>query len=160
MLTTALRNMEQHEFAAYREYFVNDYGHEIASNYNRSLESSLAQAASELEESFPQGVPSPDNHLMCIEQTKKEGLLLAGYLWYTVQRDPHVAFIHDFFVFEQYRGKGYGKASMAALETTLSNSGVSQIRLRVAHSNQRALKLYQALGFGITGINMAKSLGC
>lgn len=158
MLTILLRDMKQHEFAAYREYFINDYGQEIASNYNRSLESSLAQAADELDQSFPVGVPSPDNHLLCIEQTKKQEALPIGYLWYTVQSEPQVAFIHDFFVYPQHRAKGYGKASMAALEASLSNSGVGQLRLRVAHNNQRALKLYQEIGFNITGINMAKTL--
>ena len=158
MVAIALRDMEQHEFAAYREYFVGDYSQEIASNYNRSLATSLTQAASELAESFPQGVPSADNKLKCIERAQEQAPTLIGYLWYTVHGDPHTAFIHDFFVFEQHRGKGYGKACMATLETTLRSAGVNQIALRVAYKNQRAFKLYEELGFSATGINMTKAL--
>ena len=150
--------MAPHEFAAYQEYFVEDYGRDIASNYHRSLASSLALAAAELVESFPQGVPSADNDLLCIEQSREEGPQLLGYLWYTLQSDSHIAFIHDFFIYPQHRGNGHGKASIVALETQLRSKAVSQVKLRVAHSNQRALKLYKALGFNITGINMAKML--
>ena len=153
-----LRKIEPHEFPAYRTYFVEDYAQEITSNYNRPLQASRAQAAAELEESFPQGIAASGNHLMCIELPQAEGAVLVGYLWYSAHAGHKEAFIQDFCVFEQYRGKGYGKASMTCLETELHNTGVEQIKLRVAQTNHRALHLYQELGFDITGINMAKTL--
>jgi hypothetical protein len=45
-----------------------------------------------------------------------------------------------------------------ALERKLMDRGVTQLKLRVAFENTRALALYQAVGFNITGLNMAKTL--
>jgi len=159
ILNIALRPIEQHEFAGYQAYFVDDYGREIASNYSRGLEDSLAQATDELGKNFPGGRPSPNNYLLCIEEPQDDVALLIGYLWYSLHSDHKAAFIQDFYVFDSYRGKGYGKASMAILESTLCERGVTQIKLRVAHSNLRAQKLYRELGFDITGVNMAKIIG-
>ena len=79
-----------------------------------------------------------------------------GYLWYKLLDDGESVFILDFMVFEDYRGQGYGKATLIALEEKLSQSGVTQIKLRVAADNYRAKGLYERLGFNVTGYNMIK----
>ncbi len=50
-------------------------------------------------------------------------------------------------------------ARLKALEQQLQEHGIEQIKLRVAYHNERALKLYQAVGFSITGFNMSKKIG-
>ncbi|KUI99598.1 acetyltransferase [Vibrio sp. MEBiC08052] len=49
--------------------------------------------------------------------------------------------------------------SEASLEKQLQEVGITQIKLRVAYQNERALKLYQEVGFVITGFNMSKKIG-
>jgi ribosomal protein S18 acetylase RimI-like enzyme len=51
---------------------------------------------------------------------------------------------------------GYGQTALLALEDQLFQSGVEQIKLRVAFNNRRALSLYEKVGFNITGYNMVK----
>lgn len=53
---------------------------------------------------------------------------------------------------------GYGKMAITALELQLKSIGIEQIKLRVAYQNQRALKLYQEVGFSISGYNMSKKI--
>lgn len=147
--------MQAGEFPAYRDYFIADYAAEIAANYGHTLAKSHAIAARELADDLPQTVATPDNYLLCIEQ---DGAELVGYLWYKLLDSGGTAFILDFFVSENFRGQGNGKAALIALEKELAHADVEQIKLRVAFENKRALNLYERLGFNITGFNMAKSI--
>jgi len=81
-----------------------------------------------------------------------------GYLWYTRKEKDNSVFIMDFYIFKEYQNKGYGTASMGALEKRLSFDGVNEIKLRVAYENKRALALYEKAGYTITGYNMIKKI--
>jgi ribosomal protein S18 acetylase RimI-like enzyme len=146
--------MKAEEFAQYRDYFIHDYANEIVANFGHTLEKSRATALKELQEDLSQEVSTPSHYLLCIE----EGNNLLGYLWYQQLEEGETIFILDFIVFEVFRSKGYGTAALTALEENLAKSGAKQIKLRVAYKNKRALALYEKLGFGITGYNMAKTL--
>jgi len=149
----SLKPMKAEEFSDYKSYFVVDYAHEIMSNYGYSAEKSHAIAAKELVEDLPQTIDTPDNVLLCIEKTGADTI---GYLWYKLLDAGESVFILDFMLFEDFRGKGFGKATLIALEEKLSQSGVEQIKLRVAFDNHRAKGLYERLGFSVTGYNMIK----
>jgi ribosomal protein S18 acetylase RimI-like enzyme len=149
-----LRAMKAEEFSGYREYFVHDYAHEIASNFGHTLEQSRIIAAKELAQDLPQNVSTPEHYLLCIEENND----LIGYLWYKRLDDGETIFILDFVVLEQFRSQGYGRAALAVLEEHLVKSGAKQLKLRVAYKNKQALALYEKLGFNITGYNMAKTL--
>ena len=150
-----LRTMKTEEFSNYRDYFIVDYAHEIAANYGYTFEKSRAIALRELMDDLPQNVSTPNNFLLCIE---KKGADTIGYLWYKLLDNGETVFILDFVLFDNFRGLGYGKAAFIALEEQLLQSGVEQIKLRVAFDNTRALRLYEKLGFNITGYNMVKIL--
>ena len=150
-----LRPMETKEFTNYRDYFIVDYAIEIAANYGYSPEKSRNIALKELLEDLPQTISTPDNFLFCIAES---GGKTIGYLWYKLLDKGGTAFILDFVVFEKLRGMGYGKAALLALEKQLFQSGVEQIKLRVAFDNNRAFRLYEKIGFTITGYNMVKIL--
>ncbi len=148
-----LRPMLPHEFAAYVAYFVPDYAAEIVANYGSSLGDALIEAQNDVADDLPQGPDTPGQNLMCIlaEQT-------VGYLLYRIDTSSNTAFLNDFFVQPQHRGKGYGTAALISLQETLKTQGITQIRLRVAAKNDAAQRLYTQLEFFPTGINMAKTL--
>lgn len=150
-----LRLMQPTEFSNYRDYFVIDYAQEIASNFGYSTEKSKIIAAKELADDLPQNVTTADNFLLCIEESDSGTI---GYLWYKQIDDGTTAFILDFVLLEAFRGRGYGKATLTALEKQLVPTGIEQIKLRVAFDNDRAFGLYKKLGFSITGYNMVKIL--
>ena len=152
------RKVTEEEFGIYEDFFIADYSKEISENYGYSLKDSIAQAKRELDEGFPGGVALSGNYLVSIELTEINKVESIGYLWYSLKKKSDYAFICDFYIRESYRGKGYGRAAFEVLEGLLVESGTHQVRLRVAFTNARALKLYKEIGFEATGINMVKRL--
>lgn len=150
--------LSKKEFDQYSHYFIADYSKEISENYGYSIERSVSQAELELQQEFPDGVAQPGNFLLSIQLTGVQQPLTIGYLWYFFKEKSGHAFICDFYILENYRNRGYGKAAIDALQHILLESGVLEIRLRVANTNPRALKLYKEIGFAVTGINMMKRL--
>lgn len=155
--------MREDEFPAYRAYFIADYGSDISRNYDKPLQYSLKLAEEDIDTNLPQGPLTPGNRLMCIDlldssASVAEELPVLGYLWYAVHENHAEAFICDFFIHESYRGSGYGKSTLDALEASLQSLGIGEIKLRVAHDNKRALGLYESMGYKTTGINMAKNI--
>ena len=150
-----LRPMTSSEYPAYCDYFIDDYSREIAANYGHSMDRAIELANQDLLRSFPNGLETNDHELLCIESDSE----LIGYLWHSINTSDKSTFIYDFFIFSSSRNHGYGKSTISALESQLKSIGIEQIKLRVAYQNQRALKLYQEVGFSISGYNMSKKLG-
>ncbi len=153
-----LREMRVDEYPAYCGYFIADYSHEIAKNYGHSMQVATEMAQKDLIKSFPHGLGSNDHDLLCIEIHLAGKPEVIGYLWHSLNKSDSSTFIYDFYVADEYRGNGYGRQAISALENQLASQGINQIKLRVAYHNQRALALYQAVGFAISGYNMSKNI--
>jgi len=149
-----LRPMQTEEYPGYVEYFIADYAREIASNYSLSSEDALARATKEIADSLPDGVNTSGQILLCLMNADKH----VGYLWYKPDAVMQTVFIYDFHIFSEFQGLGMGKAALHTFEQRLQEQGFQQIRLRVAGDNSRAQRLYEVSGFGVTGINMSKTI--
>lgn len=154
-----LRDMRQDEYLTYCQYFIEDYSREIAQNYGHSMEMAIELAKKELHRCFPHGLQGRQHSLLCIDAEVDEQTKRVGYLWHSISAADKSTFIYDFFISKEYRGSGYGTQAISALEKQLQKAGVNQIKLRVAYQNKRALRLYQEVGFVITGFNMSKNIG-
>ena len=149
-----LRTMRPEEFADYLAYFLPDYAAEISANYDVDMASARARAESEIARSFPEGVASEGQILLCIVTQNDDAVI--GYLWCRPDFENHSLFISDFYILPAHRGQGYGRSALLALETMFCDRGITEIRLRVAANNFGAERLYRALGYRVTGINMRK----
>lgn len=154
----AFRAMTDAEFPAYLDYFIPDYAEEIAANYRLSQHDSLARAKQEIAESLPEGVNTDGQVLLCMLSQEDHAEGPVGYLWYKPDTVMGTAFIYDFHIFDAFQGRGLGKKALRFFEQHLSALGFKEIRLRVAGDNMRARHLYTSSGFGVTGINMSKSV--
>ena len=153
-----IRDMLSQEYAAYCEYFIKDYSQEIVENYGHSIETAIQLAEKDLHVAFPNGLENSPHKLMCIEVNNDKEVTHVGYLWHSINESDKSTFIYDFYISENYRGKGYGKKSIDALGLQMQSQGIANIKLRVAFQNKRALKLYLDSGFIITGYNMSKKI--
>ncbi|WP_137169927.1 GNAT family N-acetyltransferase [Marinomonas sp. FW-1] len=153
-----LRKMRVEEYPAYCDYFIADYSQEIAQNYGHSIEIATDLAHQDLIRHFPNGLETNEHDLMCIEIDSANSLKVIGYLWHSIKSSDASTFIYDFYIADEYRGNGYGKQAISQLEKLLVSADINQIKLRVAYQNQRALALYQEIGFTISGYNMSKKL--
>jgi ribosomal protein S18 acetylase RimI-like enzyme len=73
-------------------------------------------------------------------------------------RGVREAFIYDFYIFEPFQSKGYGKQSLVALDEEARKMNVTKIGLHVFGQNDRAFELYKKMGFLVTDITMSKTL--
>jgi ribosomal protein S18 acetylase RimI-like enzyme len=71
-------------------------------------------------------------------------VLCFGYSLEWLGRD---AFVDEFYLREEYRGRGWGRATMAFVEDAARDAGIRALHLEVVHENEAALKLYQETGF-------------
>jgi ribosomal protein S18 acetylase RimI-like enzyme len=71
-------------------------------------------------------------------------VLCFGYSLEWLGRD---AFVDEFFLREEYRGRGWGRRTMEFLEEEARKVGVRALHLEVVEGNVQALALYRGLGF-------------
>ena len=58
-----------------------------------------------------------------------------------------IGWINDLYVKVSYRGKGYSKLLMEEALKEFKKNGYSDVRLNVYAHNQKAMKLYEQMGF-------------
>ena len=71
-------------------------------------------------------------------------VLCFGYSLEWLGRD---AFVDEFYLREEYRGRGWGRQTMAFLEEAARTAGTRALHLEVVEGNTSALQLYRKLGF-------------
>jgi ribosomal-protein-alanine acetyltransferase len=74
---------------------------------------------------------------------------MVGFIAGDLRSSEHMAWIATVGVLPEYRGRGVGTALMKACEEQL---GIQTIRLSVRVSNERAVRLYQRLGYQRVGL--------
>jgi len=76
---------------------------------------------------------------------------LAGYIalcrGFSIEFDGFDAFVDEFYLDPEFRGRGIGKFVLAAIRTEARQRQINALHLEVARDNQRARRLYQAAGF-------------
>ena len=146
-----LRNMLAQDYAAYRNYFIQDYSQEIHQNYGHSMEVAIQLAEKALHDSFPDGLTHTTHTLMCIDVRNGKKMTHVGYLWHAINQSDKSTFIYDFYISPEHQSKGYGKKAIDEFTRQMQAVEIEDIKLRVAFHNKRAFKLYQDIGFLITG---------
>jgi ribosomal protein S18 acetylase RimI-like enzyme len=152
-MTTTLEPLQQEDFEKFLEHEIREYAADHVRNGNWPAEGSLERSRQEFESLLPDGIHSPDQYLWSI----CEGPVKLGVLW--VEAKNGKAFIYDFVIDEPFRGKGYGKQALAAMEEKLKAMSIGSVGLHVFGDNLGAQELYKKVGFEITGIHMRKKLG-
>jgi ribosomal protein S18 acetylase RimI-like enzyme len=148
-----LNPMQQADFEVYLERGIREYAEDHVRNGNWQAEGALEKSKREFEHYLPDGIHSKDQYLYTIidEQGNK-----IGALW--VQVKDYKAFVFDFRIEEKFRGQGFGKQALTAMDETLKSMAVDSVGLHVFGDNIAAQELYKKAGFQITGIHMKKTL--
>lgn len=83
---------------------------------------------------------------LIVDDAKPVGyiVLCFGYSLEWLGRD---AFVDEFYLCKEYRGRGWGQSTMTFLEEAARDRGVRALHLEVMEQNETALRLYQKLGF-------------
>jgi len=148
-----LIKMQQTDFEPYLARGIREYAEDHVRNGNWTAEESLERSRKEFEQLLPDGVNSKDQFLFSILNEADEKL---GLLWVEVKGQK--AFIYDFILDEAFRGKGYGKQALQAMDEELKSMNVKAVGLHVFGDNITAQALYKKAGFTISGMHMKKTL--
>jgi ribosomal protein S18 acetylase RimI-like enzyme len=146
-----LETIQQKDFEGFLEREIRAYAEDHVRNGNWPTEGALERSRKEFEELLPDGIHSKDQYLYSIIDDDK-----IGVLW--VQVKDQKAFVYDFVIDEAFRGKGYGKQALIAMDEKLKAMGVESVGLHVFGDNITAQELYKKMGYQITGIHMKKEL--
>jgi ribosomal protein S18 acetylase RimI-like enzyme len=149
--------MQADDFAPYLEHGIREYAEEHVRNGNWQPDEALERSRKEFKTLLPDGLQSKDQYIFSIMDESCEQKL--GLVWVEVKMDltPRKGFIFDFVIDEQYRGQGFGKQALAALDERLIAMGVASVGLHVFAHNTNAFELYKKMGYEITNINMRKT---
>jgi ribosomal protein S18 acetylase RimI-like enzyme len=148
-----LEPIQQGDFDLFLERGIREYAADHVRNGDWPAEGALERSKKEFEHYLPDGIHSKDQYLYSIID---DGGNKIGVVW--VQVKGQKAFIFDFVIDEAFRGKGYGKQSLIALDEKLKSMNVESVGLHVFGDNIVAQELYKKAGFQITNIHMKKEL--
>jgi ribosomal protein S18 acetylase RimI-like enzyme len=146
-----LEPMQQEDFDRVIENEIKGYAAEHVRNGNWPEEGSLERARQEFDSLLPQGIHTPDQFLWSLMDEEQK----VGFLWVQVKEGK--AFIYDFLIHEEFRGKGYGKQALTAMDEKLRSMNVESVALHVFGDNITAQELYKRMGFEITNMHMQKN---
>ncbi|HEY9529044.1 MAG TPA: GNAT family N-acetyltransferase [Anaerolineales bacterium] len=148
-----LEALQQDDFERFLEREVRGYAEDHVRNGNWPAEGALERSRKEFEFYLPDGIHTQDQYLWSLVDDSNSKI---GILW--VQVKDHKAFIFDFVIDEEFRGKGFGKQSLAAMDEALKSMGAESVGLHVFGDNIIAQELYKKAGYRITDIQMKKTL--
>lgn len=153
-----LQKMNNLDFEDYMASAIADYAADkiAAGAWAKAEAEQLSEEA--FERLLPKGVNTENEYLFFIQIS--EVCQKVGYLWFQLSETllGKTAFILDFVIFEQYRGRGYGHQTLKVLEKVAKNLDIHKIALHVFAHNTTAIALYEKAGYKNTDITMAKYL--
>ncbi len=151
-----LSPMSDTDFQMFLRRAVPQYAYDQMRSGNWPAEQAAARAQQEFQQLLPQGPRTPGHFFMNILAEDKK----VGMLWFVMDqsRAQPTAFLADFFIFGEFRSRGYGLPAMAALEEAARAQGAQRIEVQVFGHDEDAFKLYSEAGLKVRSYYMGKTL--
>ncbi len=147
-----LEKMTKDQFEIFQEISVNNYANALSKSKIISLEEALIISKNEFDSLFKKGLYSNK----FIIKNLVLGAEVIGFIWYEV--NDIIAYIYDFFIYKNYRNKGYGEETLLKLQSEFKKRHIKYIELNVFSHNQRAVGFYQKLNFTTEYHTMIKKI--
>jgi ribosomal protein S18 acetylase RimI-like enzyme len=148
--------MTPDEYAAWQEHSLAEYAVEVSEARGIPVADARRIADESHGRYLPDGQATAGVHIVIGEDAAGARV---GILW--VGPNPNgvgPAWVYDIEVEESRRGEGWGRALMLEAERLARDDGHAEIGLNVFGSNAVARRLYESLGYGVSSVQMRKSL--
>lgn len=148
--------MSDTDFQMYLRRAIPQYAYDQTRSGNWPPDQAAARAQQEFQQLLPHGPRSPGHFFMNI---LADGVKV-GMLWFVMDqsRAQPTAFLADFFIFGEFRSKGYGLPAVAALEDAARSQGAQRVEVQVFGHDEDAFKLYAEAGLKVRSYYMGKAL--
>ena len=152
-----IRPMRAAEFEVYRRRRIDEYAAAQVKAGNWKPEEAQELAAQASQRSLPTSLKTGAALFFVGERT--DGTVV-GFVWLALEHEePGGAWLNSIEVLPEHRGRGYGRAMLAAAEQELRRRGIAQVGLSVFGSNEAGRQLYETSGYETVAIRMRKVLG-
>lgn len=155
----ALVPLTEDQFAAFFETVAASHAQDNIAADRWSASEAAALAREETTRLLPANEKTPENHLFVLREAGLAAEI--GYLWFgTMARaNKKIAYLFQIYIHPGFRGQGYGRQAMLAFEEEARRRKYDALALHVFGTNERAHRLYQAMGYSASSITMRKELG-
>lgn len=150
--------MTEAEYVEFLDSAVVGYAEQKVKAGTWTQHEALGKSRETFAEMLPHGVTSPQNYLYTVRDTQTNDAV--AVLWFALRGEEgrREAFVCEIEVHEEFRGKGYGRATMQACSEEARKVGAVSVGLHVFGHNTVARSLYTSLGFVETGVLMSLRL--
>ena len=107
-----------------------------------------------LEEDFELILNDTSTILFAIIEEEKMIGFMNIQCFYSVWSHGKVFFLDDFFIEENFRGKGYGEKALKDLQKYAKKSGIKRIQLMAENTNPKAIEFYRKHKFNEQEIHL------
>ncbi|WP_349876048.1 GNAT family N-acetyltransferase [Micromonospora sp. HUAS YX12] len=158
MTEVTVRAMTPDEFGRWQDELAAGYAREHVTAGNWTPEEALDRAREATAGFLPQGMATPGMLFLVGELADGSPV---GWLWIGLTHPRGVAgcaFLYDIEVATGHRGRGLGRALLAAGERAARERGAQALELNVFGANETARKLYETSGYRVVTQQMRKDL--
>ena len=149
--------MTEAELEAYLRDAIGSYADAHVAAGSWAAEGAEERSAAEFAQLLPAGLATENMLLYMAEVADGE---VVGWVWLCLKhpRGGEIAWIYDIEVLAEHRGKGFGRALLAAAEAELRLRGVAVLGLNVFGHNVVAQRLYASSGYELMSQQFRKTL--
>ena len=158
MTEVSVRAMNPDEFDRWQDELAAGYAREHVTAGNWTPEEALDRAREATAGFLPQGMATPGMLFLVGELADGSPV---GWLWIGLTHPRGLAdcaFLYDIEVAAGHRGRGLGRALLAAGERVAREHGAQALELNVFGTNETARKLYETSGYRVVTQQMRKDL--
>ncbi|MEV1146579.1 GNAT family N-acetyltransferase [Micromonospora sp. NPDC049799] len=158
MTVVTTRPMEQSEFDSWQQAVARQFADAQVAAGVWPEEEALDRALEGNRTLLPDGLDT--RQMILLRGVLADGTPI-GRLWIGLTHPRGVAgcaFLYDIEVDPEFRGRGLGRALLAAAEATARDHGATHLELNVFGDNPAAIGLYSTAGFQVVTQQMRKRL--
>ncbi|MFT8477395.1 MAG: GNAT family N-acetyltransferase [Liquorilactobacillus sp.] len=150
--------LKKMDLEGYKKYIVGtikEYASEKVTAGTWCAEEAIKLAEEEYRQLLPNGLKTKENYFYTFNIDQK----MIGYLWLARSKaNPEDSFIYDFAIEPEFQNKGFGTQAMGEIFIEVKKLGFKKIGLHVFGNNERAIHVYNKLGFIPTDITMNRDI--
>ena len=150
--------MGQDELAAWRPRSVRGAADHLVAAGLLPATDAATWAQAQFDSLLPRGVATPLHQLSTVRTSQARECVGHVWTWVRPRAGDLEALVVDVEILPEHRGRGLGRAAMVAAQHAVQALGASVVRLNVHVHNRAAVRLYEGLGYDVSGVTVTRRL--